>query len=759
MPRSMDGRIIRKIFPTPTLYDHSYGQFDEIENDIQLLLDWLDPCFPIAGGSTFTEPLPRIKAAIRSCLKDNGSQLDFIQLYQNSVSMNFSKYATSKLDADFHSVVNNLHTIKSYYDQYLRYLNLGLVPLKSFQRHLNSLFRSRLDEQFFGNLNAYFVKSLFSNEQKVELANCILILNSVGFVDEVNSTIVLVSIKKIKEYVLNTCSRVWDKPNLSRINQWVRDDLYQYFSNSSSRSDSLPDLTKIAHDELVLLRINEMYDMIMGFPQSEISLRELHQCILFAEENAGAATVTTTNSDLSSRAYQREKLVTSFIELCRKNLLHSGADTIEIVTYYASTIKAFLIIDPRGVLLDKVVRPIRQYVKTRNDIIPKLVHGLLDNSESNKLIELAHELRKKPKRMAVVAAAAIHDDLDLNWTPDPIDALPDFKKGKVSDIIESIISIFDLKSIFIEEFTTLFGNQLLNLKDYDITGIEENLRLLKLRFGENEFTALEIMIRDIINSRAVNEAIYLENSSCFDTTIPLVFHPKILSHLYWPMLEKSTAGGPVIEEFRLPPIIEEQFSRYNKIYNNINSGRGRTLKSLSSLGLVNLDLELQGQIFQFEVSPGEASIISLFDGEGVSVNVDTIVDQLQISTYLANQYLQLWVKRGVLVEVDVGTFIESPSIDGIESCSRNQLISADLNNLKFSKLDNLWPLIIGMLTNLGPLPLEKIDSFLNITVPKKELEKYSLTTEILKSYLEWCEKGGKLIFNQGLYHLNKQETK
>jgi anaphase-promoting complex subunit 2 len=46
-----------------------------------------------------------------------------------------------------------------------------------------------------------------------------------------------------------------------------------------------------------------------------------------------------------------------------KRLLHPGADTLVIIAQYISTIKAFRMLDPPGVLLDKVARPIQRYLK------------------------------------------------------------------------------------------------------------------------------------------------------------------------------------------------------------------------------------------------------------------------------------------------------------------------------------------------------------------------------------------------------------
>ena len=124
----------------------------------------------------------------------------------------------------------------------------------------------------------------------------------------------------------------------------------------------------------------------------------------------------------------------------------------------------------------------------------------------------------------------LEDLLDLNWQPDPIDALPDFKKGKVSDIIESLISIFDSKDIFIDEFTRLFGDSLIKLKDYNVEEIELNLNLLKSRFGKQNFATLDVMIRDIKESEYLND-LFVRN-----TRIPisiLLYYLIYIGRVFW----------------------------------------------------------------------------------------------------------------------------------------------------------------------------------------------------------------------------------
>ncbi|CAK7900425.1 anaphase-promoting complex subunit 2 [[Candida] anglica] len=736
--------LMEKILSAPTLYNHNYDQFAEIENDVQLLLDWLDPCFP-SPQNVFIEPTPRVKSAIRSCLKDDRSQLDFIHLYNNSITTMFREHSQVFVQENFLDLVKTIHQIKQYYEEYLRYLNLGQLAANLFERNLNALFYTHLldsDNDFTSIMRQYFSSSLFSSVQKSQLTQCISILYSCGLRDEVNGHIVSISIERIKTYIHGVCSGVWDKPVLNQINDWVRLELYIYFSiiipKSELDSQYLSDLTKIAHDELVSLRISEIFDIVLDFPHSQIALDELHRCIL-PSRNIGDSYLLASLSVplLSSQSFQREKLVNKFIEMCQDRILHSGADTIDVVICYTSTIKSFLIIDPKGVILDKVVRPIRRYLKTRSDIISKLVHGLLDDSKNNRLIELAMELRKIPQKNPT------NDDLDLNWIPDPIDALPDFKKGKVSDVIESLVSIFDSKVVFTNEFTQLFGHKLLNLRDYDVSDIVESLKLLKLRFGENKFTTLEIMIRDIIDSKQTNENIFQGKKTSMGT----VYHPKILSHMYWSMLTE--------EELKIPEHIEKQFQEYSKYYRDVKYGRG--LKLVPSLGLVKLELEFENDVkAYFEVSPSEATVIYLFDGKN-QLTTNEICEKTGMNTYNALKAVEYWISREILIEISKDVFAPTlvapkQSLDEGSSSSRS---GSTVFAHKFASIDTIWPFITGMLTNLGPLPVVKIQSFLNITVPKEQQELYSQSNVSLTEYLDWCREEGRLEMTGSLYKIKK----
>ena len=132
----------------------------------------------------------------------------------------------------------------------------------------------------------------------------------------------------------------------------------------------------------------------------------------------------------------RNHLVTSFTQVLSQRLLHPGASTTEILQIYISLIRAFALLDPRGVLIDRVARPIRRYLRDREDTVRVIVAGLLVNKEEDKdgeeqmlgqedtLKDLASELN----RVSELAAQSDDDqDLnwdDMNWTPDPVDAGP-----------------------------------------------------------------------------------------------------------------------------------------------------------------------------------------------------------------------------------------------------------------------------------------------------------------------------------------------
>lgn len=125
----------------------------------------------------------------------------------------------------------------------------------------------------------------------------------------------------------------------------------------------------------------------------------------------------------------RHHLTSMFCEALSRRLLQPGASTTEILQVYMAIIRAFTVLDPKGVLLDRVARPIRRYLRERDDTVYIVVGGLLADIEDDPpapdtLYELAEEL-DATGGLPVDEKTEDIGDLDFNdltWEPDPVDA-------------------------------------------------------------------------------------------------------------------------------------------------------------------------------------------------------------------------------------------------------------------------------------------------------------------------------------------------
>lgn len=789
---------VRNVIGFPSLDDLSSSPSD-IDNDIQILLDWILPIIPekslelcfqpkliLNKASTttsspsfmspvgqllkkeeaidpkfmlpkYSDPSHRVKLAIKSCFKNESDQLKFIDLYVNSVNTKLKALPLSVVaDRSFMEYINMVKLMKHHYETHLDNFNLSSRINLAFTTKYNSILTSFLfdNTQFRNELSNFFEKSLFSNSAlstplsssiTLNVIDIISTLVSVNLSECLNEILVVLSIQRIKAFTNQLCKGIWNKALLESIESFIQNEIYPNFSiivsytTLSNLTDTmnnvyLYELMKIAHMELTSLRIKEIYSLVLDYPHSEIALKELHTCLLKNKIEQHDVTMNSTGifsymGDISTlaQAEKRSKLVHHFILCCHENLLHAGANTVDVITSYTKTIKSFLLIDPKGVLLDKVVRPIRRYLKTRDDVIVKLVHGMLDVSESNKLRDLALELNSTENfNTAAQIKDGIEDSLDLNWVPDPIDALPDFKRGRVSDTIESLLSIFESKEIFIEEFTKLFGYQLIKSRNFNVSDIEAKLNLLKSRFGKDNFTTLDIMLRDFHTSK------HLNTRASRDVAI--------LSHLYW-----ESILGEIDEErnsFELPPQIEQEFVDFQHYYSQHR--RGRTLKLVPSLGTVKLRLDVGEQIRVFEVSTDKAAIISMFGETNHDLYIDDISKSLKMPLPMVKDGLSYWVEEGVLCELSRKRYI---AIDAMESSQGKYAKS------QFSDVEVIEPYVVRMLLNITALNFERMKSLLKMMVPKDEIDVSTMDETLLKSYLDHLVEIAKINCTDGNYSL------
>ncbi|ORY03191.1 hypothetical protein K493DRAFT_207320, partial [Basidiobolus meristosporus CBS 931.73] len=471
-------------------------------------------------------------------------------------------------------------------------------------------------------------------------------------------------------------------------------------------------------------RIAELFDIIVDYPDSEPALHDLKSCML----------------KVDSRSY----LVTSLANSLRKRLLHPGANTSDIITQYVSSIKCLRILDPPGVLMQMIVDPIRKYLRCREDTIRCIISDLVDDTKN----ELLEELEQGD---GVIIHASDDEDDDfnnMNWVPDPIDAGPNFKsaRSRNADIISMLVNIYDTKDVFVKEFQTLLADRLLSVQEYDTEREIRHLELLKLRFGEVSLQSCEVMIKDITDSKRVDHAIHADER--FNENISI--HATILSRLFWPNFRS--------EDVYLPAEFTEQLAAYESTFEKLKPSR--KLIWLNHLGTVDLELELKDRTLALNVSPAYAAIIWHFQDKD-TWELAELAQELQSTPNNVKRKLMYWIGLGVIKEhpSEVYSVVEEAEELPAESKYLRgfpRTVSSSVQSAKEQQAEEMriyWSYIVGMLTNLGTLPLDRVQSMLSMFVQAPN--KYNRSAEELQDFLELMIREDKLEFSLGMYKLKK----
>lgn len=125
--------------------------------------------------------------------------------------------------------------------------------------------------------------------------------------------------------------------------------------------------------------------------------------------------------------------------------------------------------------------------------------------------------------------------------PEPIDAGPDFRINKPSDTTSTLVSIYDSKDLFVKELQVLLAQRLLAIQDgnfdneassFPLTlaavssvpllicfsrggSQRRNIEILKVRFGEAPLQVCEVMLKDMTDSKRIDQHIQAQNEVPF----------------------------------------------------------------------------------------------------------------------------------------------------------------------------------------------------------------------------------------------------
>ena len=514
----------------------------------------------------------------------------------------------------------------------------------------------------------------------------------------------------------------------------------------------------------------------------------------------------------------KQYLTSSFSSQISRRLLHPGATTTYILNVYILIIRSFHQLEPKGVLLERVARPIRRYLKEREDtariIISSLLTDLNDetgtkfSSNSEFSYEIASEMAKPFTNYGQDTDEEISWN-DMNWQPLPQDASPDYKKSKVEDVIWFLLTLWERED-FINELKNLLGDHLLRCQDPEFAKEIRLLELIKVRLGDDKMQACEVMLRDVLDSKRINAAIRATIS--VSTTPALVapdyhnrepqtpegLHPhtpqprrptrlvaqlapstpgsippvgptlnaQILSSFFWPVLRDDT--------FRVPAQIDALQKEYESRFERIKGMR--KLRWMNALGEGSITLEFDDRTEEFEhLTPWQVSVVYAFQaqpgeehiakkrvgksGEGISRNVEQLEEMLEMDEGLVRQAVAFWVGKSVLREISPSTYVvieRLPSKSSQAQADEDAAAAAEeiaavqaaettavksQTDLLNEKKDVYTLFIIGMLTNQGNLPVQRIAMMMRMMVQGG----FPFGVDEVKGLLAEMETDGKVV--------------
>ncbi|KAL7488663.1 hypothetical protein ACHAW6_014263 [Cyclotella cf. meneghiniana] len=509
------------------------------------------------------------------------------------------------------------------------------------------------------------------------------------------------------------------------------------------------------YESFVVARSEELFDMVTEYPDSLPAVREL-----------SAALDGTGRILYRSLAYNwRMGLV--------QRLLHPGAQTNQIIDVYISTIKVLRTMDASGELLHVVTRPVREYLRGREDTVRCIITSLTE--EDGDLYEELQRQDAKPLEEAQLQDLEDEEPPAFDWEPPPSilqrRGVITGRLGKVGsssrragDILTMLVGIYGSKELFVNEYRIMLADKLLSNLDYDTDKEVHTLELLKLRFGEESMRQCEVMIKDIDDSKRIYANVWcpldMKASSEDD---PPCLDAAIVSHIFWPPLQR--------EDMRHHHRIDSQLENYAMEYAILKNPR--RLVWMKQLGHVELEVELYEtdddgnavtHVKQVKCTPVHATLLAHFEDKP-SWTVEELSTETELSDEMIKKRMAFWVNQRVVQATRSGYSLVSAHdahsdehgfVEHEDDDDGDHAVSFGAHEEEEMKVYESY--IVGMLSNLGRIPLEKIHTMLKTFVTGSD-HKYDKTPQQLAVFLQQLCKEEKLECSpDGLYNLLKKRS-
>ncbi|XP_017045172.1 anaphase-promoting complex subunit 2 [Drosophila ficusphila] len=553
---------------------------------------------------------------------------------------------------------------------------------------------------------------------------------------------------KIKEHINDTCMGIFDRSHLKQLETWLSDVIMSWLTNiftewkskDSINGQEVPDsvksfkvkLTYFMYETFAQSVIGQFFSIIIDYPDSIPAIDDLKICM----------------EKIDMRAYLTESLRNSL----EARILHPGVNTMDILTGYVAAIKAIRHLDNTGVILEMVTAPIKDYLRKRNDTVRRVVTGLTEEGPT----DLSEELAKGESIKEGKDSGTDEFSNWENWVPDPfgIDATimqyNSSRKMRSADIISMVVDIYGSKELFMTEYRNLMADRLLAQLDFNSEKEIRNLELLKIRFGESLLHSCEVMLKDVTDSKRINAHIHSDSNRTENQLFDI--SSLIVSAQFWPSFNK--------ESLQLPEEIENEFKKYTKAYEAYKGNR--TLNWRTVTGRVNIEIEIGDRTMEMVVSPTLAVIIYHFQNKS-EWTIEDLSSITKVPPSALRRRLSFWQNHGLISETTPGIFslLEKESEKSqFEDMSLAEADEEDLESAMASASDQreeelqvFWSYIVGMLTNLDSMPIDRIHQMLKLFASHSGGVEF--TQDELKHFLQRKVREHKLIFSGGVYQLAK----
>ncbi|KAJ8945964.1 hypothetical protein NQ318_016792 [Aromia moschata] len=541
----------------------------------------------------------------------------------------------------------------------------------------------------------------------------------------------------VHAHIQKICKDSFDSSFISVLEKWLQNVVINwlrkiYCYTSGPNSEFLVDmfdkkLVNYLYNSYTKIRIDQLFNIIIEYPESLPALEDLRVCL--------------PRTDL------KPLLTKKLQKAMETRLLHPGVSTPDVLTAYIAAIRSLRVLDPTGLLLETVTQPVHQYLRSREDTVRCVVSSLTEEGPN----DLAEEL-VRGEAVQVDENTPVDEDSENweTWVPDPIDAIPSKSSvyRRTSDIISMLVNVYGSKELFVNEYRTLLADRLLTQYSCDTEKEIRYLELLKLRFGDSQLHYCEVMLKDIADSKRINQHIK-QDPEYTESDVPM--SAMIVSAQFWPPFKE--------EKLELHDQLVTQMKSYTSAFETLKGSR--TLCWKNHLGVVDIEIELADRTLNLSVSPIQATIMMYFQDKH-TWELEELSKVMQCPPTILRRKIGFWQSHGILTETKADVFCVQEDLENKDSNIQEDIFVEDYESesamasaqdQREEELQTFWSYIVGMLMNLDTLPLDRIHQMLKMFAFQGPTIECSL--QELKVFLDRKVREHQLIYSNGYYKLPK----